>query len=179
MPERTGRADKLSFPLCFWIVAEVIAAADLLTKHVMFVRLPHESSTPIEIIPGLLRFVHAENYGGVFGLAQGSMLWLVFAVVAANAVVWFAHRKESLGILTQVGLGLVLAGAIGNIYDRITFSYVRDFIDVYITIGGKMHEWPAFNVADAGICVGAIYLAGFALFSGDKKKPAKAKQSAR
>ncbi len=121
---------------------------------------------PIVIVRGLINIVHSKNRGGVFGLAQGSGLWLVFGVAAGAAVIWFAHRRESRAVLAQIALGLVLAGAIGNVYDRVEFGYVRDFVDVC----WRSHHWPAFNVADAGICVGAIYLALYAFFLAPKEQ---------
>jgi len=120
------------------------------------------SSAPIVIIKGFIRIIHAENRGGVFGLAQGSALWLIFGLVAGILVVWFAHRKDTKAVLVQIALGLVLAGAVGNVFDRVAFGYVRDFIDVCYWPG---RHWPAFNVADSGICVGAAYLALHTFFT--------------
>jgi signal peptidase II len=146
--------------MMFWAVAAVLAAADLWTKHLIFQRLPSLRSTPIVIVKGFLRIVHSENRGGVFGLAQGSAMWLVFGIVAGALVIWFAHRKENKAILLQIALGMIMAGAIGNVFDRVAIGHVRDFIDVF----WQDHHWPAFNVADSGICVGATYLAIHAFF---------------
>jgi len=144
-----------------------LAAADLITKHFVFERLPEKFSVPIIVVDGFLRIVHSENRGGVFGLGQGSVAWLVFGVVAGGLVVWFAHRKDAKGLLVQLALGLVLGGAIGNLFDRLSLGYVRDFVDVCYWPG---KHWPAFNVADAGICVGAVYLAAHAFWFMPKGK---------
>ena len=162
MPERAGTVRLLStLPGYFWAASVAVAAADLITKHFVFERLPEKLSAPIIVVGGFLRIVHSENRGGVFGLGQGSVAWLVFGVVAGGLVVWFAHRKDAKGLLVQLALGLVLGGAIGNLFDRLSLGYVRDFIDVCYWPG---KHWPAFNVADAGICVGAVYLAAHAFF---------------
>ena len=147
--------------MIFWAVAAVVAAADLWTKHLIFQRLPSLDSAPIVIVKGFIRIVHSENRGGVFGFAQGSVMWLVFGIAAAALVIWFAHRKENKTVLLQIALGLIMAGAIGNVFDRVAIGHVRDFIDVCYWPG---KHWPAFNVADAGICVGAVYLAIHAFF---------------
>ena len=147
--------------MIFWTVAAVMAAADLWTKHLIFQRLPRMDSEPIVIVKGFLRIVHSENRGGVFGLAQGSAMWLVFGIAAGALVIWFAHRKENKTVLLQVALGVIMAGAIGNVFDRVVIGHVRDFIDVCYWPG---KHWPAFNVADSGICVGAAYLAVHAFF---------------
>jgi signal peptidase II len=148
-------------PVIFWAVAAVMAGVDLWTKHLIFQHLPHFNSEPIVIVEGFLRIVHSENRGGVFGLAQGSAMWLIFGIIAGALVIWFAHRKENKAVVLQIALGLVMAGAIGNVFDRVVITYVRDFLDVCYWPG---KHWPAFNVADAGICVGAVYLAIHALF---------------
>ena len=162
MPRQAGTGRLLRrLSLIFWVVAAVTAAADLCTKYLIFRRLPSLDSAPIVIIDGFIRIVHSENRGGVFGLAQGSAAWLVFGLAAGALVIWFAHRKENKAVLLQIALGLIMAGAIGNVYDRLAYGHVRDFIDVCYWPG---KHWPAFNVADAGICVGAVYLAIHAFF---------------
>ena len=159
MPERAGTVRLLStLPGYFWAASVALAAADLITK---------QFSVPIIVVDGFLRIVHSENRGGVFGLGQGSVAWLVFGVVAGGLVVWFAHRKDAKGLLVQLALGLVLGGAIGNLFDRLSLGYVRDFVDVCYWPG---KHWPAFNVADAGICVGAVYLAAHAFWFMPKGK---------
>lgn len=147
-------------PVIFWIATVSGALADLFTKHLMFVRLPSTDSQPIPIIDNLLQLVHAENRGGVFGLGQGSWIWLAAGLIIPAIVIYISHFKEEFRTkLNQLALGLVMAGAIGNTYDRLAYGFVRDFLDIY---NGNWH-WPAFNVADAGICVGAIWLAIYAI----------------
>jgi signal peptidase II len=183
MPEREGTGRRLlgRLPVYFWIVAAVSAIADLLTKHwvishfaerfpeitaraAMTNSTPHYPSLPI--VRGFFEICCSRNHGGVFGLGQNAgLLWLAFGLIAGGAVIWFAHRKDARGLLVQIALGLVLGGAIGNVFDRVAFGYVRDFILVYYWPG---KDWPAFNVADSGICVGAIYLAVYATFFAPK-----------
>lgn len=122
---------------------------------------------PRVVVAGFLQIVRSENRGGVFGLGQGSGLWVVFGVAAGVLVAWFAHRRDARSVAIQVALGLVLGGAAGNVFDRLVFGYVRDFIDVCYWPG---RHWPAFNVADAGICVGAVFLAFHALVAPAKKR---------
>jgi len=74
---------------------------------------------------------------------------LVFIVVSA-----YALRSSHKSVRLQVGFALILGGAIGNLMDRVRFSYVVDFLD--FSISG--HHWPAFNVADSAICIGAVLL---------------------
>ena len=150
----------------FWGTAAAVAVADLITKHVVFLHLPAKTSPAIKVISGFFHIVHGENRGGVFGVGQGAgALWLVFGSLAGVLVIWFAHRKDTQVLLLQIALGLVLGGAVGNLYDRATFQFVRDFIQIYYWPG---EDWPAFNVADSGICVGAAGLAVYAFFFAPK-----------
>jgi signal peptidase II len=183
MSERTGTGRRLlkRLPKVFWTVAALSAAADLLTKYWVFryfheqfpaetVRAAMTGAVPrypsLPIIDGFFELCYSLNFGGVFGLGQGAgLLWLAFGLLAGAAVVWFAHRPDARGVLVQIALGLVLGGAIGNVFDRVAYGAVRDFLLVYYWPG---KDWPAFNVADAGICVGAIYLAVYATFFAPK-----------
>jgi signal peptidase II len=88
------------------------------------------------------------NSGGTF--APWLLSGLALAVVV-GLVIWL---KRSNQVLTGLGLGLVIGGALGNVIDRIRFGGVVDFLDFHLA----GYHWPAFNVADAGICVGALLL---------------------
>ena len=111
---------------------------------------------PVDVIPGLFDIVHTENPGIAFGLlADASGPWrnvlligfsIAILVVIATMLLRGAHTA-----LLGAGLGLVLGGAFGNLYDRIMNRTVTDFIEVH----AGPHYFPAFNVADSAISVGA------------------------
>ena len=114
----------------------------------------------IQIIPGFFRLTHAENTGAAFSLFADSTnpwktaLLIAFSVIAlliVSALLWKnSHTMTSTGI----GLSLILGGAIGNLWDRLVSRHVVDFLLFYI----GPHQWPAFNVADSAIVVGACLL---------------------
>ena len=114
------------------------------------------------IIPGWLRIVHTENPGAAFGvLAEGNAFLRSAVLIGVSMVVliFVASALWSRGTAftaaaTRLGLSLVLGGAIGNLYDRIFHGTVTDFIEVY----HGTWSFPAFNVADSAITVGAILL---------------------
>ena len=112
---------------------------------------------PETVNPGLLDLVLVHNRGAAFGFLNRSdiqwQFWLSLGatVVAAVAIVALL-RSSRFNAWLSAGLGLVLGGALGNLVDRIRFRAVIDFVDVYV---GQWH-WPAFNVADMAICVGAF-----------------------
>ncbi len=145
-----------------WLSALVIAF-DQVTKYMVTDSLQLFQSIPI--MPSL-NLVLAHNTGAAFSFlsdAGGWQRWF-FAVLAIAVsiviVVWLKRLKKNERRLA-VALSLVLGGAVGNVWDRIVHGYVIDFIDVYY---GDWH-WPAFNVADSAICVGAALLIIDALFN--------------
>lgn len=120
-------------------------------------RVKSNESTPI---PGWLHFKVTVNEGAVFGLGQGNQT--LFAVVSAAAIGFLCYLFATSGRrwFYQVVLGLLLAGVLGNLYDRMTFRYVRDmlyiFPDRYVNLLGQQREvfpW-IFNVADTLLCLG-------------------------
>lgn len=146
------------------LVATLALAVDVITKAVVVARL--EGKPPVRLADGALYLVVIRNSGAAFSLATG-MTWVLslIALMVVGAILWVAPRLRSTG--WAVGLGLVLAGALGNLVDRVFRSpaplrgHVVDFLSVFSSDGGV---WPVFNVADSCICVGGlliVLLAGF------------------
>ncbi|MBV9760192.1 MAG: signal peptidase II [Acidobacteriaceae bacterium] len=127
----------------------------------------------VSVIAGWLRIVHTENPGAAFGvLAEGNpMLRSAVLIGVSSAVLVFVawalwgRSGAGAGPLTRVALALILGGAVGNLYDRVLYGAVTDFIEVY----HGAWSFPAFNVADSAITVGAALLM-FDLLRG-KRKP--------
>jgi signal peptidase II len=115
----------------------------------------------ITVIPGVFRISHVFNTGAAFSLFAESLSPLMvrnsliaFSIVAVIVVLGMIWRMGRGFSLTGLALGLILGGAIGNLYDRIRFSYVVDFLEVKIV----HYHWPDFNVADSCIVIGACLL---------------------
>ena len=146
-----------------------VVALDRFTKWLVIQKVPLYSS--LDVIPGLFRITHLENTGAAFSLFADSpgpwagRLLVVFsltAVVVISVLLWKSHTIN----LTTISLALVLGGALGNLWDRLVRGQVTDFLDVYV----GTHHWPPFNLADSAIVVGALFLAGSALFTPGKPK---------
>ncbi len=111
---------------------------------------------PVEVVPGFFQLTLVHNTGMAFGMLDGiqfaSKAWVLtgFSALLLALIVWFAVRSGPLTRWTAGGIVLMLAGALGNMWDRVSYGYVVDFFDVFI---GDAH-WPVFNVADAAICAG-------------------------
>jgi signal peptidase II len=165
--------EKIRRHVLFWSLAAAGAALDLVTKHLVFARLD-ESSPPVEVLGQLLVIRIARNTGTFFGLGSGgpgSNTALTVFTVLMMALVLYMYLlppREAAGrtLLYTLALGLVFAGAGANLYDRVHFHFVRDFIDV----GIPEHRWPTFNLADAWLTAGiACYILALLRMS---RKPA-------
>ena len=146
----------------YLIITLVIIVLDAWTKWLVAQRIDLHESIPL--IPNLFQLVHVRNTGAAFGIGANAQSQLVPLLLNLGAigvffvVVVYAWRTAVTDRLLQVGLHLILGGAIGNLVDRFRFKYVVDFLDVYVVWGGREHHWPAFNVADSAICVGIALL---------------------
>jgi signal peptidase II len=137
------------------LIVGIVVVADQIAKNLVRRALDlHES---VNVIPGVLDLTHVRNTGAAFGFLNAVDFPFKPAVIttvaglALVAIALFAARLQRTDRLARVGLSLILGGAIGNLFDRATVSYVVDFVDVYWR---DYHFW-AFNVADAAITVGA------------------------
>lgn len=112
----------------------------------------------VEILP-FFNLTLAHNYGAAFSFlasAGGWQRWffVLLAVLISIALTIWLKRLPSSARMEAASLALILGGAIGNVIDRLIYGYVVDFLDVYY---GSYH-WPAFNIADSAICIGAVLL---------------------
>ena len=140
-----------------WITL-LIFAADQASKAHVAARFAYD--TVIPVIPGFFRLVRVENRGIAFGMFSDSsseaasralILVSAAALILIIALLW---QNQPSARLTNIGLALIFGGAAGNLVDRLTRGHVVDFLDFYV---GTYH-WPAFNIADSAITVGAAVL---------------------
>lgn len=152
--------------LVFAAIALAGAAADYASKKMVLARVPEFGE--VQVIPGYLAFGHVYNEGIVFGKFQDAKkVWLIVSIVAVPAIIAiYASVKNPRWLLT-ITLGMILAGTLGNLYDRADIGKVRDFIKFSYD---AEHVWPLFNLADAYICAGVLLLSLEMIFFDDKKK---------
>ena len=146
-----------------WLaLSALVIALDQITKHIAIERLePYKAQA---VIPGFLNWTLAYNAGAAFSFlhdAGGWQRWLftVLAIVVSIVLMVWLRRTERGEWRTALPLALVIGGALGNLIDRMRFGHVTDFIEVY----HQQWSWPAFNVADSAISVGAVLLIVFGL----------------
>jgi signal peptidase II len=141
----------------FFIIAITVFVLDQLSKNLVLANFSLNDSIPV--IPGFFNLTYVRNTGAAFGILAGQESWRhlffqVVSVLALGAIIYlfWTSRRDRLALW---GAALVFGGAAGNLVDRVRFGYVIDFLDFFI---GRYH-WPAFNVADSSITVGAFLLA--------------------
>lgn len=137
------------------LLGVALLGLDRWTKMAVADAFPLHSSHAI--VPGFFDLVHARNTGIAFSLLNDASPfvreWLlpIFSAGAVAAIFVFFWRQSADAVRVRWALALILTGAIGNLYDRLVYGYVVDFLDFYV---GAWH-WPAFNVADSCITIGA------------------------
>jgi signal peptidase II len=149
------------------LIASAVLVLDQVSKQ-WILRSVMNPPQLVEIMP-MFNLVLTWNRGVSFGLfAMGTDLgpWILSILALVIVAVLLVWLRAAEGKLIAVALGLIVGGAIGNVIDRVIYGAVVDFLDVY---WGSYH-WPAFNVADSGITVGAILLVADSLFSGRTQK---------
>ena len=141
-----------------WLaLSAVVMVLDVYSKHLVQQFFQYGEHLPINSFFDLVRF-HNEGAAFSFLAAQGGWQRLFFSAVAlvASAVMIHLIRKHQTQKLFCFSLALVLGGALGNLYDRLTLGYVVDFLLFHYH--GYQYYWPAFNVADSAISLGVILL---------------------
>lgn len=148
-----------------WLVlAGVIIGLDLASKYLALAALDYHQ--PLAVFPGF-NLTLTYNTGAAFSFlsdAGGWQRWFFAAlalVVSAALLVWL-YRLPRVSRWLPVALVLILGGALGNLYDRLMYGYVIDFIQIYY----QQWYWPAFNLADCAITAGAVMLIIDALRAG-------------
>ena len=142
--------------LLFYTLALGVLIVDQATKAIARGMLTEGHS--VTVIPGFFDLQLSYNSGAAFGtLPNWAPLFILVALIAIYAIVKLNQASNGSRPL-QIGFGLLMGGALGNLLDRLIFSGrgVTDFLSFHIAIGGKTYTWPTFNVADIAIVAGAI-----------------------
>ncbi len=144
-----------------FIIVLVIFSLDQLTKFLITKTLFLHQSVPV--INGIFHITLVRNPGAAFGMLKNQLYLFILTSIGAIILILLdlkGHRGKKLNIYS-LALSFILAGALGNLVDRIRFGCVIDFLDFRI--------WPVFNIADSAITVGAVLL-GWSILKTDKRK---------
>ena len=154
MPDSAGFSSRPA--LCGYGVAMTVVMLDQLTKHWASATLVYRD--PVAVT-SWFDFMLAHNSGAAFSFladAGGWQRWfftVITVVISVVLVVWLSRLSRS-QLWLGLGLGLILGGGLGNLWDRLALGYVVDFVSLHY----RTWYWPAFNVADSAISVGAVLL---------------------
>lgn len=119
----------------------------------------------IPIISSLMSLTYIENRGAAFGImAGGRVLFIALTFLLLAFLLWYRHQNKHPSLLLEMSTGLIIAGALGNLIDRIVKGSVTDFID--------FHFFPIFNVADIAVTCGVFLMAVF-IFKDENKSTNK------
>ena len=164
-------------------------ALDLISKAIVDATINLYSS--VTIIPNFLNFTYTHNYAAAFGSAFGlenifnkdtvMVIFIVFAFLAIGVFGFFMYRSRNQKLLVRIAYALIIAGAAGNLVDRIAFGYVRDFVEIIyfgLTIFGAK-SFAIFNLADAELVIGVIVFLVFYLFIYKEDESKSDKNSAK
>ena len=146
----------------------VLIILDRITKLIVLSKLT-EWPYQYNVAP-FFSFSYTENTGIAFGLFQGHpnffLVTSIFAFIFVGIILWNLFKTNKLTQWYLLSFSSILAGAIGNIWDRIHYGYVVDFLDFYL----GSHHWPAFNIADSAITCGLIILIIHSFYDDFKEK---------
>ena len=144
---------KLDFMLKLYLISLFVFLLDILSKN--FIQKKIIYGEQVEIT-SFLSLVHFQNTGAAFSFLSDQGGWqryflIAISLLAVLYIPWLINQYKK-NILIVIGLLLILGGAVGNLYDRISYGYVIDFIYLHIA----EFYWPAFNVADSAISLGVL-----------------------
>ena len=143
-----------------WITILLGLAADFFSKQWAVDTL--KSGNVVDLIPGYLDFAYLENRGAAFGIFQGQVQLLsIISVGIALAILVYLLKNKEAHPLMKISLSLLVAGALGNVYDRLNYGFVVDFIHFHIN---EVWHFPTFNVADMCVVIGAGLMILYVLF---------------
>jgi signal peptidase II len=154
--------------LRLWWLMLLVLVADQISKQVVIANMQLFDS--IELLP-FFNFTYVRNYGAAFSFlsdAGGWQRWfftIIAVVISCVLAVWLARNNKT-QLKLNLALSLVLAGAIGNLIDRSIYGYVIDFFHLYY----QNWHYPAFNIADSAICIGAALLIWDSFSNNEVKK---------
>ncbi|MFH1563507.1 MAG: signal peptidase II [Nitrospirota bacterium] len=140
---------RLTFLICSGILG-----LDRFSKFIVQQTMSEGESIPV--LPHIFSLSYIQNEGIAFGFfANHSGQWLIItSLLTVGIILFLLFRLKTINLWLALAFGLILGGAMGNLWDRICLGGVVDFID----IGYKNYRWPAFNLADSMICIGVLML---------------------
>jgi signal peptidase II len=165
MPSTMTPRVKIISRIFMAVIAVTVFGADQWTKALVESRISDRAVVPV--VGGFFNLTSTKNSGAVFGLFSDSPVWwktpllIVISAALLAAVMILVVRTQHLRWETGIGLSLILGGALSNLFDRIRWGQVEDFLDFYV----RSYHWATFNLADSAIVAGTGFIVVQVLFS--------------
>lgn len=139
--------------ILYLLAIVVLVAADQFSKYIVVLNIAE--GTKITLIKDFFNLTYIKNYGAGFSILQNQTVFLtVIGILAIIFVGYLLVKSKNNETLNRICYLLIIGGTIGNLFDRIRFKYVVDFLDFYI-FG---YDFPVFNIADSFLTIGCILL---------------------
>lgn len=135
-----------------YIISFVWFVIDFLSKKIVINNLVYNKS--LTIINNFFNLTYVKNRGGAFNFLNGGVIFIIIITIIIFFFIYKYLKDRELMLIEIWGYGLIIGGAIGNLFDRIIYGYVIDFLDFYV-LG---YDFPVFNIADCGIVIGIFML---------------------
>ncbi|WMY95334.1 MAG: signal peptidase II [Arsenophonus sp.] len=138
----------------FWLwLSALVFFVDICTKKIIFNNF--ELYSYITLMP-YLNITYVRNYGVAFGFLANEKTWefwffVLIAIIICITLILIMYYQEIEKKINNIAYAIIIGGALGNLYDRVVYGFVIDFIDFHVN---NLH-WPTFNIADIAICIGA------------------------
>ena len=160
-----------SSALVWYAIAGVVMAIDQVTK--LYIEHNFQLYQTLDVLAPIFNFTLAHNYGAAFSFLAdkgGWQKWLFSGLALLVSVVlgWYLTHVPRIARVLSTGLALVMAGALGNLIDRVRLGYVIDFLHVHY---GNVWHFPIFNIADVAINIGVALILFDAFFLEKKRQP--------
>lgn len=142
--------------LPFFLIAAIVLLLDQISKYM--IEAVMDLGESIQVIPGFFQLLYVRNTGAAWSLFAGSSMLFFYIITAVAVIILFLFYRscETKDYWSKASLALMMAGALGNLIDRLCFQYVRDFLS--FDIFG--YHFPVFNIADCALCIGVFMIAG-------------------
>lgn len=131
----------------------IVLGGDLVTKLV--VNESMQLGQSYQVIKNFFYFTYIHNTGAAWGMLSGRFfLFYAISIIAGIMLIYYFIKSDKSQVLLRFGIVLIFSGMLGNLYDRVFFHYVRDFLDFFV-FG---YDFPIFNIADMGVVIGVLLI---------------------
>ena len=145
--------NRFKYGFLYLITFIIVLGGDLVTKLV--VNESMQLGQSYQVIKNFFYFTYIHNTGAAWGMLSGHFfMFYAISIIAGIMLIYYFIKSDKSQVLLRFGIVLIFSGMLGNLYDRVVFHYVRDFLDFFV-FG---YDFPIFNIADMGVVIGVLLI---------------------